>query len=211
MQQAILKGITLGLLLAISVGPALFSVVKHSLNNGHKGGMAFAFGVSASDIALVLVANVFTELFRSLQVYGREIGLVGSIFLISMGIFFLFFKKVKVNEAGQQVFKHSKKDLFKITLSGFFMNLLNPGVIILWFTVSTSLILYPRNPRFIIYSTCLVIALLADMLKVFLAGKIRNRLTPHNIHIINRVNGLILAGFGAVLLWGLLFYADKLK
>lgn len=211
MQQAILKGITLGLLLAISVGPALFSVVKHSLNNGHKGGMAFAFGVSASDIALVLVANVFTELFRSLQVYGREIGLVGSIFLISMGIFFLFFKKVKVNEAGQQVFKHSKKDLFKITLSGFFMNLLNPGVIILWFTVSTSLILYPRNQKFIIYSTCLVIALLADMLKVFLAGKIRNRLTPHNIHIINRVNGLILAGFGAVLLWGLLFYADKLK
>ena len=211
MQQAILKGITLGLLLAISVGPALFSVVKHSLNNGHKGGMAFAFGVSASDIALVLVANVFTELFRSLQVYGREIGLVGSIFLISMGIFFLFFKKVKVNEAGQQVFKHSKKDLFKITLSGFFMNLLNPGVIILWFTVSTSLILYPRNQKIIIYSTCLVIALLADLLKVFLAGKIRNRLTPHNIHIINRVNGLILAGFGAVLLWGLLFYADKLK
>lgn len=211
MQQAILKGITLGLLLAISVGPALFSVVKHSLNNGHKGGMAFAFGVSASDIALVLVANVFTELFRSLQVYGREIGLAGSIFLISMGIFFLFFKKVKVNEAGQQVFKHSKKDLFKITLSGFFMNLLNPGVIILWFTVSTSLILYPRNQKIIIYSTCLVIALLADLLKVFLAGKIRNRLTPHNIHIINRVNGLILAGFGAVLLWGLLFYADKLK
>ena len=44
-----------------------------------------------------------------------------------------------------------------------------------------------------------------------LAGKIRKKLTPHNIHIINRVNGLILIGFGIALIWGLLLYADKLK
>lgn len=211
MLEALLKGITLGLLLSISVGPALFSVIKQSLNNGHRGGMAFAFGVSASDITLVLVANIFTELFRSLRVYEKQIGIAGSIFLISMGVFFLFFKKVKVNEEGKQVFKQSKKDLFKISLSGFFMNLLNPGVIILWLTISTSLILYPVKYKIVIYVTCLIIVFLADLAKVFLAGKIRNRLTPHNIHIINRVNGLILIGFGAVLCWGLLFYADKLK
>jgi threonine/homoserine/homoserine lactone efflux protein len=116
-----------------------------------------------------------------------------------------------VNEEGKQVFKQSKKDLFKISLSGFFMNLLNPGVIILWLTISTSLILYPAKYKIVIYVTCLLIVFLADVAKVFLAGKIRNRLTPHNIHIINRVNGLVLIGFGAVLLWGLIFYADKLK
>ncbi len=38
-----------------------------------------------------------------------------------------------------------------------------------------------------------------------LAGKIRKRLTPHNIHIINRLNGIILIGFGIALIWGLLF------
>lgn len=211
MLEALLKGITLGLLLSISVGPALFSVIKQSLNNGHRGGMAFAFGVSASDIALVLVANIFTELFKSLRVYEQQIGIAGSIFLMSMGVFFLFFKKVKVNEEGKQVFKQSRKDLFKISLSGFFMNLLNPGVIILWLTISTSLILYPAKYKIVIYVTCLLIVFLADVAKVFLAGKIRNRLTPHNIHIINRVNGLVLIGFGAVLLWGLIFYADKLK
>jgi threonine/homoserine/homoserine lactone efflux protein len=211
MLEALLKGITLGFLLSISVGPALFPVIKQSLNNGHKGGMAFAFGVSASDIALVLIANIFTELFRSLDMYKQQIGIAGSAFLITMGVFFLFFKKVKVNEEGKQVFRQSKKDLLKISLSGFFMNLLNPGVIILWLTISTSLILYPPNYRIIVYATCLLIIFLADLAKVFLAGKIRNRLTPHNIHIINRVNGLILIGFGGVLLWGLIFYADKLK
>jgi hypothetical protein len=38
-----------------------------------------------------------------------------------------------------------------------------------------------------------------DILKVFLAGKIRNRLTPHNIHIINRINGVLLIIFGIAL------------
>lgn len=211
MSEALLKGITLGLLLSISVGPALFSVIKQSLNNGPRGGMAFAAGIFMSDVALVLVANVFTELFRSLRVYEKQIGIAGSIFLVSLGIFFLFFKKVKVNEAGKLVFKHRKRDLVKISLSGFFMNLLNPAVIILWITISSSLILFSSEYKLVVYSTCLLIALLADVAKVFMAGKIRNRLTPHNIHIINRVNGIILIGFGAVLLWGLIFYADKLK
>ena len=62
MVEALLKGITIGLLLSIAVGPILFSVIKQSLNNGHQGGMAFAFGVSASDITLVLVANVYGTL-----------------------------------------------------------------------------------------------------------------------------------------------------
>jgi threonine/homoserine/homoserine lactone efflux protein len=210
MTEALLKGITIGLLLSISVGPALFSVIKQSLNNGHQGGMAFAIGISASDIALVLIANVFTELFRSLQLYEKQIGIVGSVFLISMGLFFLLFKKVKVNESGKQIFKQRKRDLIKISLSGFFMNLLNPGVIIFWITISTTLITYSVRNKIIIYTTCLIIVLLADIAKVLMAGKIRNRLTPHNIHIINRINGIILIVFGIVLIWGLIFYSDKL-
>src|SRR6188472_101531 len=102
MLEAVLKGFTFGLLLSISVGPVLFSIIKQSLNNGFKGGMAFVLGVSFSDIALLLISNVFTELFKSLSNHKTEIGIVGCAFLVSMGVYFLFFKKVKVNEAGQQ-------------------------------------------------------------------------------------------------------------
>ena len=41
MIAALAKGFALGLLLSISVGPVIFSVIKQSLNNGHKGGFAF--------------------------------------------------------------------------------------------------------------------------------------------------------------------------
>jgi threonine/homoserine/homoserine lactone efflux protein len=209
MLEAVVKGLTFGLLLSIAVGPVLFSIIKQSLNNGHKGGMAFVLGVSASDVGLVLLSNVFTELFKSLSSFKTEIGVAGSIMLVTVGIFFLFFKKVKVNEEGKQVFKFRKRDYVRIFFSGFFMNTLNPAVFIFWITTSTAVINHSINDRIIIFTACLVWVLGTDILKVMLAGKIRNRLTPHNIHIINRVNGIILIVFGIILAAGLLFFTKK--
>ncbi|MDP4264132.1 MAG: LysE family translocator [Bacteroidota bacterium] len=210
MIEALLKGLTFGLLLSISVGPVLFSIIKQSLNNGHRGGMAFVIGVSASDITLVVISNVFTELFKSLSSYKTEIGIAGCIFLVSLGVFFLFFKKVKVNESGQQVFAFRKRDYAPIFFSGFLMNMLNPAVFIFWITASTAVINHSIQQRVIVFTTCLVLVLGSDIAKVMLAGKIRNRLTPHNIHILNRVNGAILIGLGIAMIWGLLIYGNRL-
>ena len=211
MIEALLKGLTLGLLLSISVGPVIFSIIKQSLNNGHRGGLAFIIGVSISDISLVLVSNVFTELFSSINEHRQIIGIVGSIFLIGVGVYFLFFKKVKVDEGGKQVFKFRKRDYIKIVISGFLMNTLNPAVFIFWLSTSTAFIIHTINERLTIFITCLIFVFTADFAKVMLAHKIRSRLTVHNIHIINRVNGIILIGFGLVLIWGLLFYNERLN
>jgi threonine/homoserine/homoserine lactone efflux protein len=212
MIEALLKGITLGLLLSISVGPVMFSIIKQSLNNGHTGGLAFIIGVSASDITMVLISNVFTQLFATLSSHKKEIGIAGSVFLISVGIYFLFFKKIKVNEEGQQVFvPFRKRDYARLALSGYFMNTLNPAVFLFWFTASTTFINHTLQQKLVLFLVCLAIVFSTDIAKVMLAGKIRKKLTPHNIHIINRVNGIILIGFGLALIWGLLAYADKLK
>ena len=209
MWELILKGLTFGLLLSISVGPVLFSIIKQSLNNGHKGGLAFVFGVSASDVSVVLICNIFTEFFNSIKEYKTQIGIAGCVFLVSMGIYFVFFKKVKVNEEGKQVLKFRKRDYIKTFFSGYLMNTLNPAIFIFWITTSTAIIDHTPRQRIIIFSTCLAWMLGTDILKVLLAGKIRNRLTPHNIHIINRVNGIILIIFGIALIWGLIFYGHR--
>lgn len=209
MFQSLIQGIGLGLLLSIAVGPVLFTTIKQSLNNGHKGGLAFVIGISASDIALVLISNVFTQLFAELQERKIEIGIGGCIFLVTMGIYFLFFKKVKVNEEGKQVLlKFRKRDYIRIFASGFIMNSFSPGCILFWITWSTAFVPYSIQQRIIIFTTCLAVVLALDIAKVMLAGKIRNRLTPHNIHILNRINGIILIGFGIALMWGLLFYTN---
>ncbi len=202
--EAIAKGLTFGLLLSIAVGPVLFSIIKQSINNGHKGGLAFVLGVSASDVALVLISNVFTKLFAELLQHTSEIGIAGSLLLVIMGVYFLFFKKIQVNDEGKQVIVFRKRDYAKIFLAGFFMNVLNPGVIFFWITTSTTVAVHTVNNRIIIFVTCLLFVLLMDVLKVFLAGKIRNRLTPHNIHLLNRISGIILIVFGIALIWWLL-------
>jgi threonine/homoserine/homoserine lactone efflux protein len=201
MTDALLKGITLGLLLAISVGPIVFTVIKQSLNNGTAGGMAFIAGISFSDIILVALANLFTNLFDILNAHKKTLAVIASIFLILVGVYYLFFKKVKVNAEGTQALVFRTKDYLKIFTMGFIMNVFNPGIIIFWLTTSTTFMDDTLKHRIIIFGSALFLALLADVLKVLLANKIRKRLTPKNIHRINQINGAILIGFGIVIIF----------
>ena len=75
MIAALLKGLALGFMLSISVGPVIFSIIKQSINNGHKGGFIFIAGVSASDIMLVLVCNALTVLFQEAVNHKEVIGI----------------------------------------------------------------------------------------------------------------------------------------
>jgi threonine/homoserine/homoserine lactone efflux protein len=211
MIAAFLKGIALGFMLSISVGPVIFSIIKQSINNGYKGGFAFIVGVSASDITLVIISQLFTELFRSLLDFKTQIGVGGSILLIILGVFVFFFKKVKVNEEGVHVIKMRKRDMLRTALSGYFMNTLNPSVIAFWLLIATSVVDLSRNFRIVMFITCLAFVLTADIAKVLLAGRLRKKLTPHNIHLINKLSGLILIGFGIALIIGTVFYGNKLK
>jgi len=211
MIAALLKGIALGFMLSISVGPVIFSIIKQSINNGHKGGFAFVAGVSASDITLVIISQIFTELFRSLLDFRTQIGVGGSILLIILGAYVFFFKKVTVNEEGSHVIKMRKRDVLRTALSGYFMNTLNPSVIAFWLLIASSVVDLSTQYRIVMFTSCLAFVLSSDIAKVLLAGRLRKKLTPHNIHIINKVSGLVLVGFGIALIIGTLFYGDNLK
>ena len=218
MTAALIKGLLLGLILSISVGPVIFAIIKQSINNGHKAGYIFVAGVSASDILLVVVCNLFTALFAQALTHQTFIAVAGSVFLVGVGIYTLFFKKVSTDEENRIANKKfRKRDMAALFLSGFFMNMLNPAVFLFWFAWTAAILAdsqsapHPFEYRLIVFGTCLVFVLLADILKVMLAGKLRSKLTPRNLHYINKISGLILIGFGIALCWGILTYGDKLK
>jgi hypothetical protein len=51
--------------------------------------------------------------------------------------------------------------------------------------------------------------ILADVAKVLLAGSLRKRLTVHNISMITKISGGILIGFAFALIYGIVFWSDK--
>lgn len=212
MLDALIKGLALGLILALSVGPVIFTIIKQSLNNGREGGLSFVAGVWASDILLVILSNAFSEIVSVALEYKKAIGYVGSIFLVGMGVFFVFFKKVSMRQdAAGNSLRFSRRDFAKIFSAGFFINTLNPSVLLFWLVNATAFaITHTFKQRLVIFAVCILVNILADIAKVFMAGKIRRKLTLGNLSIINKISGTILIGFGIALLYGIVFLSNKI-
>jgi threonine/homoserine/homoserine lactone efflux protein len=203
MWQAIISGLTLGLILVISVGPVIFTIIKQSLSNGREGGFSFIAGVWLSDIVLILISNAFSELVNNLLVYRKLLGIIGSAFLIIMGVFYVFFKKIRLQGNEGALLKFSKAEMAKIFSAGFLINTLNPNVFLFWLGTATAFASkFSFHHRIIIFAVCLAVNIASDIFKVLVAGKLRKRLTLHNISLINKISGTILIGFGIALLIG---------
>src|SRR5882724_7918059 len=211
MTEALLKGFALGFILALSVGPVIFTIIKQSLNNGPKGGFAFVTGVWLSDILLVILSNAFTALVTALMTHQRVIGGIGGVFLIGLGVYYVFFKKISLGaDAKASVQQFNTGDFFKLASSGFLINTLNPSVFLFWLGYAT---IFAQNhtlqQRIVIFSICLVFNMIMDVLKILLAGKLRQRLTVHNISIINKISGTILVCFGIALMYSAVFLGGR--
>ncbi len=210
MIEAVLKGFAISLLLIISVGPVIFAIFKQSISNGYKAGFSFVGGVWFSDVVWVILSNVFSTLVIQLLSFKREIGFAGSLFLMAMGIFYLFFKKVHLKEDENKIVITTRAHA-RIALSGFLINTLNPGVIFFWLTTATAIAAtHTVQQRIVIFSTCILVNTGTDILKVLMAGKIRTKINERVIGLINKISGLILLGFGVALLVGV-FYSNVLK
>lgn len=213
MLAPILKGLLLGLILSISIGPVIFAIIKQSLTNGKKAGYAFVAGVSASDISLLLLCNLFTSLFTLVLEHKALIALFGAGFLLVTGLYTLFFKKIVIDQSADAAENNQRKrDLIKSFFSGYLMNTLNPSVFLFWFAWTAAIGATAEdsnNPiqyKVIVFGTCLAFVLVSDLLKVFLAGVLRPRLTEKSLLWINRISAIIILTFSAALFYSAIRY-----
>ena len=218
MFDAFLKGLAISLLLIFSVGPVIFTTIKQTVNHGRRGGFSFIIGVWISDVIWVVLSNGFSEAIKTLLHFKIPIGIVGCCFLIGMGIYFAFIKKIvprrlqePVELAGDEYTPTGKKtNYFAIMSSGFIINTLNPAVISFWVIMAASLAsVYSFYDRIIIFTTCLGVYMLADVGKVLGAGYIGKKLSDRVILIINRLSGALYLIFGFVILAGIIYTMVK--
>ncbi|MBA3828581.1 MAG: LysE family transporter [Taibaiella sp.] len=196
--DAVVKGLLLGLFMAVSVGPTLFAVIKYSLNLSYKAGLTFVLGVSLSDILYVTVANLAASWLKYLESYERSIAYGGATVLMVVGLAG-FIKKQKPKRPSKIPITITGGHYFKIFLSGFLVNTLNPGAFITWLGAVTLTANTPPFYRILLFGTCLTIILSIDFSKVFLADRIKRLLTLRRIIFLHKFSAACLFLIGAAL------------
>lgn len=204
--SAIIGGLWLGLFMAISVGPTIFAIIQYSIRHSYRAGMAFVLGVSVSDIMYVAVANLVSPLMAMLSKYDTYLAYGGSAILMIMGLTGLLKKSIP-RRPDKEIVTLSGGHYFRIWLSGFLINTINPGVVINWLAavkiVSKTTEGYtPREDtiyRIIFFGVCLIIVLGIDFGKVFLADKIRGWLTLRRIIVLNKISAACLLLIGTAI------------
>ena len=210
MIDALIKGFALSLLLIFSVGPLVFTVIKQSIINGRAGGLSFVAGIWLSDLMLVIVSNAFSELVKSLLDFKKPIGVAGSLFLITLGVFYLFFKKIKMRSEEEKIIKVSAGTHARLAASGFLINTLNPGILAFWLTTTTTIAVSNTvKERIVIFTTCIILNLAADVFKVVLAGKLSKKLNHKTLTLVTKISGVLLIVFGLILMTGVLYTTDN--
>jgi len=205
--KAVFSGLTLGLALALSLGPSFFALIQTSTKRGFRPAFWLAFGIFLSDILCVVLAYLGVAQFFDNPQNKLYVGLVGGTVLIMFGFFSVFQLKARVAEEKEL----KKQDLAVKAVSmplyvtkGFFLNLLNPVVIGLWMacvvTVSSN-----KDYTFIhillFFIVSLITVFLTDVLKAYSANKISKYLSEKVLRIVSIIAGIILMISGVIMIY----------
>ena len=124
--------------------------------------------------------------------------LAGGAILVIFGIAY-FFKPMATKGVRQQR-ETSKTTLAKEIIKGFLLNGINPGVMIFWLGIVSTVTANPRygnTEGIAMFGVGILLTVFTtDILKSYLANKLSNIVTPKFMRVMNRLVGIALFGFG---------------
>lgn len=195
----IITGILLGLGTLIFIGPVFFYLLKASLEQSIKAGLAVAFGIIFGDIICVILAlKGFGETLEH-PLYKKLLALIGGLMLIIMGA------KYVLQKTKNRITKNNKKEesIFTYGLNGFLINFINPFVFAVWFgflAINQSKYTSQNDIITSLVATLCTI-LITDSLKVIFAHKLKPFINAKRLTTIYKVFGVLMFLFGIRLMW----------
>lgn len=198
-----IQGVFLGITVAFIIGPVFFTIIQTSIYRGFRSGIYLSFGVMLSDFTLILLSYVgLLELINS-ESNQFIIGIVGGGLLIVFGLVTLNRKPAVKADSSATTLNIKKPGPFTYIVKGYFMNIMNPFIFIFWITVMSVFSTkynVGRSDILIFFSGALMTIFITDVVKCYIAKKIKRFITELTLLWINRFVGLILIGFGIVLI-----------
>jgi threonine/homoserine/homoserine lactone efflux protein len=200
----ILTGLPWGIFLSFMIGPVFFILIETSITKGFRAALAFDFGVVLGDIFFIGIAYLGSYRLISNLKDKPALFIFGGILMLSYGIISF----VKLNK--EETIKYEaidkeiiKKNYWNLFAKGFFLNIINIGVLGFWLAIIFSVgpKLKMQTPRMITFFISVILTyLIMDCLKILLAKQLKSKLTPVNILKIKKGISIVLIIFGVALI-----------
>ncbi|TDD99644.1 LysE family translocator [Flavobacterium cellulosilyticum] len=215
MVNDILSGIPWGIFLSFMIGPVFFILLETSIIKGFRAALVFDLGVVLGDIVFITIAYLGSyRLITSLK-DNSGLFMFGGILMLAYGVIsYISLRKEKKIDTKKIDTEIIRKDYFGLFLKGFFLNIINIGVLGFWLAVIISVgpKLEMQNSRmFTFFAAVILTYLLVDCVKIVLAKQLKTKLTPINILKIKKGISIVLMVFGIVLITQGWFPKEKEK
>jgi threonine/homoserine/homoserine lactone efflux protein len=200
----ILSGIPWGIFLSFMVGPVFFILLETSIIKGFRAALVFDLGVVLGDIVFIAIAYLGSyRLIQSLK-DKPALFIFGGILMLVYGIisFVRLKKEEKINTEAIDN-EIIRKNYISLFLKGFFLNIINIGVLGFWLAIIISVgpKLEMQTSRMITFFSSVILSyLLIDCIKIVLAKQLKTKLTPVNILKIKKGISIVMMIFGIVLI-----------
>lgn len=192
-----------GFLLAFAVGPVFFTLIETAITKGIKAAIFFDLGAMLADIIFIIIA--FYSTTRILEKVKHDPGLLifGGGILIVYGIISYIRTNRSIFKIVREHYAVSvKKNLGGLFLKGFLLNFVNFGVLAGWIgtLIMANALTSSENGVFFFIITVLITFFLTDLMKMVLAKRLKNRMTPRFIFKTKKWISMLILGFGVLLL-----------
>jgi threonine/homoserine/homoserine lactone efflux protein len=200
----IITGIPWGIFLSFMIGPVFFILIETSITKGFRAALTFDLGVVLGDIFFIGIAYLGSyRLIASLK-DKPALFIFGGILMVAYGIIsFIKLKKqakIQYDAIDDEIIKKNYGSLF---IKGFFLNIINIGVLGFWLAIIISVgpKLEMQTSRMMTFFTSVIVSyLLIDCIKMVLAKQLKSKLTPTNIFKIKKGISIVLIVFGLALM-----------
>ena len=200
----IVAGIPWGIFLSFMIGPVFFILLETSIIKGFRAALVFDLGVILGDIVFIGIAYLGSyRLIKSLE-DNSALFMFGGILMLAYGVISYISlhkeRKVDTKKIDNEIIR---KDYLGLFIKGFFLNIINIGVLGFWLAVIISVgpKLEMENSRMLTFFTTVILSyLLVDCIKIVLAKQLKTKMTPKNILKIKKIISIVLMVFGVALI-----------
>ncbi|MFB9056801.1 LysE family translocator [Mariniflexile ostreae] len=214
MLDDVLAAIPFGIILAFTIGPVFFVLLETGATKGFRSALIFDCGVMLADILFIGVAFFSTNKLLDKIKDEPSFLVFGGVLLIVYGIISF----MKTSKSFRSIVKEYhkvelKKKYGQLFIKGFLLNFINIGVLLGWvaFIVLGTSLTSSDDGLIVFLSTILIVYFMVDLIKIVIAKKLKNKLTPRRIFKTKKIIALVILGFGVLLLVQGFFPNEKEK